>query len=154
MTTTTTIGLHKTEDLMTALHSWAPLFGRACLSVIFIMSGVGKLAALSATAGHMRAEGMFAVPLFLFLAIFFELAGGLSILLGFGARWGALALFCFLIPVTYVFHDFWTYEGMERQMQTIQLMKNLAIMGGLTFVFTFGSGPKSLDAARGQTSTK
>jgi uncharacterized membrane protein YphA (DoxX/SURF4 family) len=55
----------------------------------------------------MTSEGMVAVTFFLFMAIAVELAGGLSLLLGFRARWGALLLAAFLIPVTLIFHDFW-----------------------------------------------
>jgi len=36
----------------------------------------------------------------------------------------------------------------QKQMQTIQFMKNLAIMGGLLYVMAFGAGPLSLDDRR------
>ena len=119
--------------------------GRLLLSAIFIASGANKIADWGGTAERMRGEGMVFVPLFLFGAILFELVGGLSILVGWKARLGALALIVFLVPVTLIFHDFWQYEGSERMMQMIQFMKNLAIMGGLFIVLTHGAGPASVD---------
>ena len=88
---------------------------------------------------------MFWVPLFLAGAIAFELGGGLSLLLGYRARLGALALFLFLIPVTLVFHNFWTYPPEQQQVQMLFFLHNLTLMGGLLLVMTYGPGPLSLD---------
>jgi putative oxidoreductase len=126
----------------------AALVGRVVLSLIFLFSGVMKLFHWSATTESMTKEGMVAVPFFLAMAILFELAGGLSLLLGFKSRYGALALIVFLIPVTLIFHDFWTYEGGQAMNQMQHFMKNLAIMGGLLVVVGLGPGPLSFDARR------
>lgn len=125
-----------------------PLVGRVLLSLIFVMSGVHKLTAWDETAGRMEQEGMVYVPLLLFGAVLFELGGGSSVLLGLWARVGAALLAAFLIPTTLIFHDFWTYEGAEQQMQMIQFMKNLAILGGVLVVLGFGSGRCSITGGR------
>ncbi len=62
------------------------------------------------------------------------------------ARFAALALFLYLIPVTLIMHNFFGVGGAERQAQTIHFMKNLAIMGGLLMVTASGAGPFSVDA--------
>jgi len=123
----------------------APLPGRVLLSLIFIMSGIHKITAWGQTATGMEEEGMVAVPLLLAGAIVFELGGGLSVLFGCGSRLGASALVIFLIPTTLIFHDFWAHEGQERQMQMIQFMKNLAILGGLLMVVGLGPGCCAVD---------
>jgi putative oxidoreductase len=130
----------------TSLSSSGLLLGRILLSGIFLMSAVMKATHWSHTEETMVEKGMVAVPFFLLMAILFELCGGLSVLLGFFARWGALLLILFLIPVTLVFHNFWAYEGkmMENQMQ--HFMKNLTILGGLTTLAAAGAGAYSLDA--------
>jgi len=130
----------------TLLQRTALPLGRVLLSAIFIISGIHKMTAWQATAEQMSSEGMVAVPLFLAGAIVFELGGGLSVLLGCWGRLGALMLVIFLIPTTLIFHDFWTYEGQQQQMQMIHFMKNSAILGGLLVLLSFGSGPASLDA--------
>lgn len=127
------------------MNRYLPLLGRIFISFIFIMSGLNKIGGWEQTAAYMASKGMPAVPLFLAAAIVFELLGGLSVLLGFKARLGALALIVFTVPATIIFHNFWTLTGMEQQMQMIMFMKNIAIMGGLLFVVSFGSGALSLD---------
>ena len=122
------------------------LVARVFLSVIFISSGINKIFGWEGTAQFMAAKGMFAVPFFLFMTIVIEVGGGLSVLLGFKAKWGALALALFLVPVTLVFHGFWSFEGMEQKMQMGNFMKNFALIGGLLYVHAFGAGSISCDA--------
>jgi putative oxidoreductase len=133
---------------MSPFERYAPLVGRALLSLVFILSGLGKIAGWSQTAGYMASKGMPLVPFFLVMSILFELGGGLSVLSGFKARVGAVALVLFLIPTTLIFHNFWAYAGMERQMQMANFLKNLAIMGGLTMVAAYGAGPVAVDARK------
>jgi len=125
---------------MSAPGNWSACLGRVLLSLIFVMSGVHKVMAPDETAAQMENEGMPAVQLLLIGAVLCELAGGLSVMLGVKARWGAALLIVFLIPTTLIFHDFWTYEGQEQQMQMAHFMKNLAIMGGLLLVTGLGPG--------------
>jgi putative oxidoreductase len=114
---------------------WASRLGRLALGAIFLMSGLGKLANLSETAAYMRSAHMSAVPLFLTGAILLEILGGLSVITGLKARWGAMALIVFLVPATFIFHNFWAYQGMDRQMQMINFLKNVSIGGGLLSLF-------------------
>lgn len=96
----------------------------------------------------MASKNMPFVPLFLVAAILFEVGGGLSVALGYKAKLGAAALIIFLIPATPIFHNSWTYQGMEQEVQMIMFMKNLAIMGGLLSVIGLGAGPLSLDSRK------
>jgi putative oxidoreductase len=50
------------------------------------------------------------------------------------------------VLATYFFHDFWTFEGQDREMQMIQFMKNLSMMGTMVFLMANGSGHASLDS--------
>lgn len=119
---------------------WCSCLGRVLLSLIFVMSAIHKITAWNETAEQMTQAGVPAVPLMLAGAIVFELCGGLSLMLGVKARFGAVLLILFLIPTTYFFHDFWSHEGQEQQTQMIQFMKNLAILGGLFLVAGLGPG--------------
>ncbi|MCJ7497089.1 MAG: DoxX family protein [candidate division Zixibacteria bacterium] len=120
-----------------------PLIARILLCAIFIQSGVGKIMDPSGTQQYMAAYGMPLTGLFLIGAIFCEIFGSLSILLGFKARLGATLLVIFMIPTTLIFHT-----KLSDQVQMIMFMKNLAIIGGLLMVAYFGSGPISLDAKK------
>lgn len=124
---------------------WVPLIGRVLLAMVFLMAGYSKITGWEGTSAYMASVGMPLVPVFLVGAIAAEVLGGLSLILGVKARWGAAALFLFLIPATLVFHAFWNLSGPEQGLQTMMFIKNLAIMGGLAMITAFGSGRFSLD---------
>ena len=68
------------------------------------------------------------------------------VLLVFKARLGALALALHLIPVTFVFHNFWAYQGEAMQNPMQHFLKNVTIIGGLLTVVAVGAGRCSIDA--------
>jgi putative oxidoreductase len=74
------------------------------------------------------------------------LAGGLSIALGYKARWGAWALVGFLIPVTVLMHGFWRLNDPAAiHLQTAMFFKNLSMLGAALLISQFGAGPISID---------
>ena len=124
---------------------WVAPIGRALLATIFVISGYGKLTAFSDTAKHIAEKGLPLAPVFAFGTVAIELVGGVLLLLGWKARWTALAMALFLVPATLLFHRYWSFEGSARAMQRIQFLKNLAIMGGLLMVSANGPGSASVD---------
>ena len=70
------------------------------------------------------------------------------IAVGWKARWGAAAIFIFVLVASVIFHAFWAVPAEQVQMQNIMFMKNLAIMGGMLYIVVYGSGPLSLDKNR------
>jgi putative oxidoreductase len=77
----------------------------------------------------------------LIAAIVFSIAGGLLVITGFWARFGALLLFLFLIPATVFFHDFWNRtDPKEQQQQIVEFLKNLGLMGAMLFILANGAG--------------
>jgi putative oxidoreductase len=122
------------------MHNFLVPLGRLFLSVIFLKSGIGKIFSFAGTQQFMEAKGMPIAALFLVFAIILEIGGGLSVLLGYKTKWGALALILFLIPTTLIFHN-----QLSDQVQLGMFIKNFAILGGLFMVVSFGAGPLSLD---------
>lgn len=124
--------------------------GRVLLSAIFFLSAVGnKIPNFQAIAGYMGSEGVPAPQFLLVGAIAFLLAGSASLILGFRPRVGALLLAVFLGLATYYFHDFWNIpaENAEQiQEQTIQFLKNTALIGAMLLVMANGVGAWTLDA--------
>src|SRR5450759_3248029 len=129
----------------TALNNASTLAGRALLALIFIVSGFGKITGFAGTAGFMASKGMPMAEVLLVGTIAVEFLGGLMLLVGWKARWAALAIFLFIIPATLIFHNPAGLTGQEAQNQMINIMKNLSIMGGMLMVFAFGPGAWSLD---------
>jgi putative oxidoreductase len=125
------------------MKSLLQLIARIFLSVIFLYSGVQKILHISGTRQFMTLHGMPLTGLFLAGAVFVEIFVGLALLLGFKARWAALTLAVYLIPTTLIFHG-----RFSDQMQIIQFLKNLAIIGGLLMIAAFEGGRIGLDALR------
>ena len=120
--------------------------GRVMIATIFLMSAVGnKIPKFGAVTEYMAAEGIPLAPIMLAGAVAFLILGSVSVMLGFWTRAGAALLLIFLVLATYFFHDFWTFEGAEKQMQLIQFMKNLSLMGAMVFLMAYGGGGMSLD---------
>jgi len=122
------------------MQKFIPLIGRIFLALIFLISGFGKIADFSGTQLYMALQGMPMTGLLLVFAIIFELGGGLSIITGLKARWGAGALIVFLVLATAVFH-----MDLADRMQMTQFLKNLSMIGGLLLIVGFGSGYCSID---------
>ncbi len=117
-----------------------PLLGRVFLSQIFLLAGLDKIMSPGASRDYMAQAGLPFTRLFLVAAIVLEIGGGLSLLLGYKARYGAAALILFLVPATLIFHiDF------QNPIQVTMLLKNLAIIGGLLMVAHFGPGSFAID---------
>jgi putative oxidoreductase len=129
------------------MQAAASLLARIMIATIFLMSTVGnKIPQFNSVAGYMAAEGVPLPQLSLVGAIIFLIVGSLSVIAGFKIRIGAALLLVFLVLATYFFHDFWTFEGQEQQMQMIQFMKNLSLMGTMVFLMANGPGQLSMDA--------
>ncbi len=127
---------------------YGTLVGRILLAAIFLLSGVAKLAQHASTVAYAASAGLPLANLAIWVAGAVEILGALALLLGFRAKWGALALAIYLVPTTLLFHNFWAYSGMDQQMQLGHFMGNLAIIGGLLVVAAFGPGPLSFDGRR------
>ena len=77
------------------------------------------------------------------------LLGGLSVALGYRARWGAWLLALFLVPATAIFHNFWAVKDPTMAlMQQVMFLKNVSMLGAALLITHFGAGPLSLDARR------
>jgi putative oxidoreductase len=128
---------------------YAPLAGRLLLSALFFQSGWHKITDFSGNVAVMSAKGIPSPEVLLGLTIVLVVGGGLMILFGWHARWAAAVLFAWMIPVTLLYHDFWTAQPAQLFNQTTHFMKNLAIMGALLHLFGMGPGPLSLNDGRG-----
>src|SRR5450755_185679 len=123
--------------------------GRLLFAAIFLMSVPSHFA--QATYDYAAQQGLPMANVLVPLSGVLELVGGLSLLLGYRARIGALLLALFLLPVTLVMHKFWGIsDPMHAQMQQIQFMKNAALLGATFVLMYFGAGPVSLDERTGR----
>ncbi|HSS66245.1 MAG TPA: DoxX family protein [Gammaproteobacteria bacterium] len=123
---------------MNALTRLASPLGRVFIAAMFISSGIDKISGYAGTQAYMESQG---VPgALLPLVILVEVAGGLAVVVGWQTRLAAFLLAGFCLVSALLFHlDF------DDQMQTIMLMKNVAIAGGFLFLVAHGAGALSID---------
>ena len=120
------------------------LIGRIFYSLIFLTSVLGHFS--KHTIEYAASKGLPMATILVPLAGAIALMGGLSILVGYNARWGAWLLVIFLVPVTITMHKFWGIsDPMMAQMQRVMFMKNLSMLGAALLIAYFGSGPLSID---------
>ena len=131
--------------LCEAVKTYGPFTGRILLALLFVISGYNKLVGFDGTVGYIASKGLPLPQLAAAAAIAIELIGGILLVIGWQTRCAATAILVFLIPTTLIFHPFWAAAAANQQMETIQFMKNLCIMGGMLYVMAFGAGPLSVD---------
>lgn len=84
-------------------------------------------------------------PWFLAIAVLLKLVGGTLLALGIKTRWAVAALVLFLLPATFIFHDFWAAAPEDKSDQFIHFLKNGAILGGL---FILAAEPPAASAPK------
>jgi putative oxidoreductase len=119
--------------------------GRVLFALIFVASVVGHFS--GAQIAEASAHGVPFATIVVPLAGLIALVGGVCVMLGYRARFGALLLLIFLVPVTLVMHKFWGLpDPQAAMMQKIHFMKNTSLIGACLLIMHFGSGPYSLDS--------
>jgi putative oxidoreductase len=121
-----------------ALQKSAELAGRVLLAALFLVTGLGKIGAYTATAGYMAALGVPSALLPVVIAT--EIFGAVAIVLGWKTRITAFLLAGFTLLSGLIFHtDF------ADQVQLVMFLKNVCIAGGMLLLVANGAGPLSLD---------
>jgi putative oxidoreductase len=126
-----------------AVTSIVPAVGRALISIIFLLSGLSKIAAPAATIAYIQSAGLPLPAIAFALSAFVEIVGGITLLLGYRTRVVASVMVLFALATAVFFH-----HNFADQNQFIHFFKNVAIAGGLLNVVAFGGGRMSLDGRR------
>ena len=132
--------------------------GRIFLSLVFVVSGVQKLMDISEITKMLTdlavpfpeqvvpyLQGM---PKYQALGYFVagvEVIGGLMVMIGLKARWGALLLVVYTALTIAFVHHFWDVAGAAFKTNLTEALKYLSIIGGLLLVAAVGSGPGMMD---------
>ena len=109
--------------------------GRALLGVLFFVSAITKVLGFAYVSGWIASSGLPFPDLVLVATIAIELIGGAMLITGIRAQWAALGLAIFLVPVTLVFHAFWSADATSFNDQLTAFLKNAAILGGMLLVW-------------------
>jgi len=122
----------------------ADLFGRICLSIIFIFESIDSIVSFDGTVETMKLYGVTLWPkLWLSIAIFGLILGSSLMMIGYFARVGATLCLLYWLPFTLIVYSFWNDPPELEQLTFLRFMTNLAVAGGLLLLIAHGSGKYS-----------
>lgn len=117
--------------------------GRIVIAAIFIVSGLGKIAAPEATQGYIASVGLPFPLLGYIIALAAEVGGGLLLLVGYRTRLIAALLAIFTVATAVFFH-----HNFADQNTLLHFLKNLMIASGLLQISALGATSLSFDTRR------
>ena len=110
---------------------YAPLIGRILVGGYFLLNGITACLNLPGTVVTIASAGIPAPAFFGIIVICIEVFGGIMLVAGFKTRTVALALALFSVASA-----FWY---MNESTQLNLFMQNMAVVGGLLYISSFGS---------------
>jgi uncharacterized membrane protein YphA (DoxX/SURF4 family) len=106
------------------------VLGRILFGGFFVYSGLRHFQHLDMMAGFTASKGFPAARLAVIVSGLMIIAGGAMILLGIRPFWGVVLISAFLIPVTFVMHQYWKHtDPMMRVNDQVNFLKNIALLG-------------------------
>jgi putative oxidoreductase len=134
---------------LTTLTGMISILGRVLLCSIVLATALGYSSPGIPIMAKSAAAAIAVEPRWVFFGIIALLsAASLSIVAGYRARIGALALLVFLGMTTWYFHGFtfWSVVSEQaRQEHVLHLVLNLSVMGSMLLICANGPGQMSLD---------
>lgn len=134
---------------MNQIRSFVTIFARVLIAAVFLINGFGIIDQSFAV------HEMIARCIPASLAVLFgaggrvvEIFAGLGLAFGFYRRICAVALIAFLVPATLIGHSFWIAPGQLFQVQLINFLKNLSMIGGLLLIAATGSQLSRVEGTR------
>jgi putative oxidoreductase len=123
------------------------LLGRVAVAALYLPSGWGKLMNIGGFAGLLASKGLPGpATAWAVIGTAVEFFGSLAILLGFKTRYAALAMIVFTLFAAFLSHSYWTFtDPAAMRNQFIHFWKDIALIGGLLFLFVRCAGPLSID---------
>jgi putative oxidoreductase len=121
------------------------LIARVFIAFIFLFEAYDSITHFKGTKITMTDYGItWQQDMLLSMAIFLLILGGVLVLLGYRSGFGASLLLIYWIPVTFIAHSWWNDPIDIRREESIEFMKNIAIVGGLLLIIINGSGRFSI----------
>ena len=127
------------------MMDYGSLLARACLSAVFLWSGITKLVDPAGGIAEVAALQLPAPRLALALTIVCQIGAGLLVLVGFCTRLAAVVLLGFTVVATLLAHRGSGLSGAARERQITTSLEHLAIVGGFLLLVIYGAGSFSLD---------
>ncbi len=104
---------------------------RIFLALPFIHSGISVILDKKPTVGLMQSRNLPFIPVLLPIALLLKLGASLALVFNIFPALAAGSLAAFTIVATIIFHNFWSFEGQEREVEIYWFTTNTGLIGGL-----------------------
>jgi len=122
-----------------------PLLARVGLGSLFVLFGIRSILGFAGSVGYFTKLGFPAPEAMVVLAIIIQVVAGLALIIGWQTRWAAWLLVLYVLIAAFMAHRYWEYDAAQYANQMQHFFKNMAIVGGLLMLATFGPGSMSVD---------
>ncbi len=113
------------------------LIGRVLIGLLFLVTGIQVVMGFEGFAGMLESMGLPMASLLAAAVAVVKIGGGAALIAGWNVRYASLALMVFIIfTIVLVHNNFGDQLG--------AMLKNLAILGGLLYVYKCGAGSHRL----------
>ena len=128
----------------------ATAVGRILMALIFVVGGYGFVMNFGGQVEKFEKMDfvigifdMLPALLMALVGVVLKVGGGLGLLLGYKTRLAALALVVYVFLATLMYHV--SGDGLVATVTDSAFLKNLAVIGGLLYIYVAGAGAWSLD---------
>jgi len=106
------------------------VLGRILYGGFFLLGGINHYQNLNMMAGFTASKGVPAAKPGVMASGLLIIVGGLLVILGWHVRIGLACIVLFLVPVTFLMHNYWAEKDMMQMInQRVNFQKNLALLG-------------------------
>jgi putative oxidoreductase len=133
--------LSYTDGIAAGMGDILLLIGRLLMAAVFLMT----VTTGGPSAAYLKSINFIAPEFMSTFAHIVEWIIVVTLVLGVGARYGALLAFAFVVIALMTAHLYWQYPAAAQTLQYVFLSKDLAIAGGALALFVTGAGRLSVD---------
>ena len=113
------------------------LIGRVLIGLLFLVTGIQVVMGFSGFTGMLSSMGLPMASLIAIAVVVVKVGGGAALIIGWNERYASIALMIFSIFTILLVHN-------NFGDQLVMMLKNLAIIGGLLYVYKCGAGSHKL----------
>ena len=109
---------------------YAFVLGRILYGGFFVLGGLNHFQHLNMMSGFVASKGVPAPKAAVVVSGLLIIVGGLSVIVGYHVWIGLLCIMLFLVPVTFLMHNYWVETDMTQRInQRVNFQKNVALLG-------------------------
>ncbi|MDD5068563.1 MAG: DoxX family protein [Candidatus Pacebacteria bacterium] len=114
------------------------LLGRVLFGGYFLYKGIGHFTQSAVLVARASNRHVPSPKIAVYATGILILLGGAGVILGISPVWSLVCLIVFLIPVTFIMHQFWKEtDPLQRRIQVSNFLRNIALLGAVLMLLSF-----------------